>query len=115
MSGKQAVLAVLITAVSILAASAAAQDEKNEVNGIGGRTFISPQGVQGPNAPTINALVRFGNGLTFELLAQISWVPRSKPSRWKCLLFSILMRTCSPVATLFPPTTHRFLSLPRSA
>ena len=67
MSGKQAVLAVLITAVSILAASAAAQDEKNELTGIIGRTFISDQGIHGPNAPTINPFVRSGKGLTFEV------------------------------------------------
>jgi len=67
MSGKQAVLAVLITAVSILAASAAAQDEKNEITGIIGRTFISDQGIHGPNAPTINPFVRSGKGLTFEV------------------------------------------------
>jgi hypothetical protein len=67
MSGKQAVLAVLIMVVSILAAPAAAQDEKNEITGIIGRTFISDQGIRGPNAPTINPFVRSGKGLTFEV------------------------------------------------
>lgn len=64
MSGKQALLAVLIMAVSTLAA---AQDEKNEITGIIGRTFISDQGIHGPNAPTINPFVRSGKGLTFEV------------------------------------------------
>jgi hypothetical protein len=68
MSGKQAVLAVLIMGVSILAASAAAQDdEKNELTGAIGRIFISDQGIHGPNAPTINPFVRSGKGLTFEV------------------------------------------------
>jgi hypothetical protein len=67
MSGKQAILSVLIMTVSILAASGAAQDEKNELTGIIGRTFISDQGIHGPNAPTINPFVRSGKGLTFEV------------------------------------------------
>jgi hypothetical protein len=67
MSGKQAVLAVLIMGVSILVASGAAQDEKNELTGMLGRIFISDQGIHGPNAPTINPFVRSGKGLTFEV------------------------------------------------
>lgn len=67
MSGKEAVLAVLILGVSILSASAAAQDEKNELTGMLGRIFISDQGIHGPNAPTINPFVRSGKGLTFEI------------------------------------------------
>jgi hypothetical protein len=67
MSGKQAVLAVLILGVSILSASAAAQDEKNELTGMLGRIFISDQGIHGANAPTINPFVRSGKGLTFEV------------------------------------------------
>jgi len=67
MSGKQAVLAVLLMGISVLGASAAAQDEKNEVTGILGRIFISDQGIHGPNAPTINPFVRSGKGLTFEV------------------------------------------------
>jgi hypothetical protein len=47
--------------------AAAAQDEKNELTGVIGRIFISDQGIQGPNAPTINPLVRSGKGLTFEV------------------------------------------------
>jgi len=67
MSGKQAVLAVLIVAVCILGASAAAQDEKNELTGVVGRIFISDQGITGPNAPTVNPFVRSGHGFTFEV------------------------------------------------
>jgi len=63
---KQTVLAVLIMGMSILAASAAAQDEKNELTGMLGRIFISDQGIQGPNTPTVNPFVRSGKGLTFE-------------------------------------------------
>jgi hypothetical protein len=51
----------------ILGRSAAAQDEKNELTGILGRIFISDQGIQGPNAPTVNPFVRSGKGLTFEI------------------------------------------------
>jgi hypothetical protein len=51
----------------ILGRSAAAQDEKNELTGILGRTIISDQGIHGPNAPTINPFVRSGKGLTFEI------------------------------------------------
>ena len=67
MSGKQAVFAVLIMGMSILAASAAAQDEKNELTGMIGRIFISDQGIHGPDAPTVNPFVRSGHGLTFEV------------------------------------------------
>ncbi len=67
MSGKKAVIAVLAVTMSILGAFASAQDEKNEVTGMIGRIFISDQGIQGPNAPTVNPFVRSGNGLTFEV------------------------------------------------
>ena len=67
MSGKQAVLAVLVVGMCILGRSAAAQDEKNEVTGMLGRIFISDQGIHGPNAPTVNPFVRSGKGLTFEI------------------------------------------------
>jgi hypothetical protein len=67
MSGKQAVIAVLAVTMSILGASASAQEEKNEVTGMIGRIFISDQGIHGPNAPTINPFVRSGHGLTFEV------------------------------------------------
>jgi hypothetical protein len=67
MSGKQAVLAVLAVMVSILSASSEAQDEKNEITGIIGRTIISDQGIHGPNAPALNPFVRSGKGVTFEI------------------------------------------------
>lgn len=67
MSGKTAVLAVLMLGMCILGGSAAAQDEKNELTGMLGRIFISDQGIHGPNAPTINPFVRSGKGLTFEV------------------------------------------------
>jgi len=62
MFGKRFWIAVLL--VSLVAASAAAQDEKNEVGGMIGRTFISNQGIKG--APFINSVISFGNGLSFE-------------------------------------------------
>jgi hypothetical protein len=51
--------------MSILGASASAQDEKNELTGMIGRTFISDQGIQG--ATYFNPFVRSGKGLTFEV------------------------------------------------
>jgi len=67
MSGKPAAVAVLVVMISILGGFAAAQDEKNELTGILGRTFISDQGVHGPNTPIINPFVRSGKGFTFEI------------------------------------------------
>jgi hypothetical protein len=64
MSGKQAVIAVL-TLMCILGASAAAQDEKNELTGVLGRIFISDQGIRGATYP--NPFIRSGKGLTFEV------------------------------------------------
>jgi hypothetical protein len=58
MFGKRLGVAVLIV-VTMLAASAVAQDEKNEVGGILGRTFISNQGITGGALPkTIIAAFR---------------------------------------------------------
>jgi hypothetical protein len=51
--------------VCFLGATAAAQDEKNELTGILGRTFISDEGIQG--ATYFNPFVRSGKGLTFEV------------------------------------------------
>ena len=63
MFGKRLGVAVL-AAVTMLAASAVAQDDKNEVGGLLGRTFISNQGItSGPEAGTV---IAFGKGLTFE-------------------------------------------------
>jgi hypothetical protein len=65
MSGKQAVIAVLAVTTLFLGASAAAQDELNQLTGIIGRTFISDQGIPGAIAP--NNMIRSGKGLTFEI------------------------------------------------
>jgi len=64
MSGRQ-VVAVLAMTIPLLVASARAQDEKNELTGILGRTFISDQGIAG--ATYFNPFVRSGKGLTFEV------------------------------------------------
>jgi len=63
MSGKRLCLAVL-TVATILSISAVAQDEKNEVGGLLGRTFISDQGIQ--NATYFDPIIHTGKGLTFE-------------------------------------------------
>jgi hypothetical protein len=62
MSGKRLWIAVL-TVITMLAASAVAQDEKNELGGTLGRTFISNQGIK--NATFPNPIIAFGNGLSF--------------------------------------------------
>ena len=54
----------IVVLVPILVANAAPQ-EKNELTGIIGRTFISDQGVKGTTAVDPN--VHFGNGLSFEV------------------------------------------------
>jgi hypothetical protein len=53
---------VVVLMATILGASAAAQDEKNEVGGTIGRIFISTQGIQG--ATYANPAISFGRGLT---------------------------------------------------
>ena len=65
MSGKQAILAVLVVGISILGASAAAQDEKNELTGVVGRIFISDQDI--PGATYFDPFVRSGEGISFEV------------------------------------------------
>lgn len=62
---RRPVAAVLAMTISLLAYSARAQDEKNELTGILGRTFISDQGVAG--ATYFNPFVRSGKGFTFEV------------------------------------------------
>jgi opacity protein-like surface antigen len=62
MLGKRLWIAVL-TLVTLLAATMAAQDEKNELGGIIGRTFISDQGIK---LPIPDNQIAFGKGLTFE-------------------------------------------------
>jgi hypothetical protein len=64
MSGKKLWLGVLAV-VTTLAVSSAAQDEKNELTGMIGRTIISDQGIQGANY--FNPFVRSGKGLSFEV------------------------------------------------
>ena len=59
MSGKRAWSGVLI--VLALAASLAAQDEKNELGGSVGRTFLGTQGIQGATFSDPN--LRFGRGI----------------------------------------------------
>ncbi len=48
----------------VLAASAGAQNEKNEIGGILGRTFISDQGIKG--ATYFDPIIHSGKGLTVE-------------------------------------------------
>jgi|SRR5579864_2438813 len=64
MSEKRLVVAVLAV-VGILAVSAAAQDENNEVFGLYGVTVISDQGIKG--AAFFNPFVRSGKGRSFEV------------------------------------------------
>jgi uncharacterized membrane protein len=63
MLGKRLWVAVL-TIVTMLVASAVAQDEKNEIGGILGRTFISNQGIK--SGAAANTIIAFGNGLSVE-------------------------------------------------
>jgi hypothetical protein len=65
MAGKLTIVAVLAVTMLSLCASAAGQDEKNQLTGVVGRTFISDQGVPGAIPP--NNVIRSGNGLTFEV------------------------------------------------
>ena len=65
MFGKRLWIAVL-TVVTTLAASAVAQDEKNEIGGTLGRTFISNQGIKGatfpnPNQVLLPGMLKVGN------------------------------------------------------
>jgi hypothetical protein len=64
MSGKRFWIAVLCVA-GLLAVSAAAQDEKNELGGILGRTFISDQGIKG--ATFFDPVIHSGKGLSFDV------------------------------------------------
>jgi hypothetical protein len=63
MSGKQFWIAVLVV-VTLAAAMAVAQDEKNEISGVLGRDFISTQGIQG--ASFFDPNIRYGRGLSIE-------------------------------------------------
>jgi hypothetical protein len=53
----------MVLFIAVFLASAAAQDEKNEIGGAIGRVFISDQGIQ---APIPNPTIHSGKGLTFE-------------------------------------------------
>jgi hypothetical protein len=64
MSGKQPVMAVLAVVLTFLAASAAAQDEKNEISGVVGRSYSSKQAIQG--ATFFDPFIRYGRGLSVE-------------------------------------------------
>jgi len=55
--------AALLSVATIFAVSAVAQDEKNEIGGVLGRTFISDQGIQ--NATYFDPIIHSGKGLTF--------------------------------------------------
>jgi opacity protein-like surface antigen len=63
MSGKRLCVAI-VSVVTMLAASAFAQDEKNEIGGLLGRTFISDQGIKG--ATFFDPIIHSGKGLTVE-------------------------------------------------
>jgi hypothetical protein len=63
MSEKRWLLAALAV-FTILLASAVAQDEKNEVSGIIGRSYIAKQAIQG--ATFFDPFIRYGRGLTIE-------------------------------------------------
>jgi opacity protein-like surface antigen len=62
MSGKRLCIAVLLA--TMLAAFAVGQDEKNEIGGSLGRTFISDQGIQ--NATYFDPIIHHGKGLSVE-------------------------------------------------
>jgi hypothetical protein len=55
---------MVLALVSVLAVSAAAQNEKNEVSVVVGRDLISKQAIQGANF--FDPFIRYGNGLSFE-------------------------------------------------
>ena len=63
MSGKRLCVA-LLSVVMVLVASGMAQNEKNELGGILGRTFISNQGIKDATVPSV---IAFGKGLTFDV------------------------------------------------
>ncbi|HEY6339465.1 MAG TPA: outer membrane beta-barrel protein [Candidatus Sulfotelmatobacter sp.] len=66
-------LVAALAVLTILAASAAAQDEKNELDGSVGRIFVSDQGILNPPVP--DAVIRSGKGTSFEIdYARHIWV-----------------------------------------
>ncbi|MGO9083990.1 MAG: outer membrane protein [Candidatus Sulfotelmatobacter sp.] len=64
MSGKRLWIAVLFLVT--LAVSLAAQDEKNDLGGSIGRSFISTQALTQCTAPCFDPYIRYGKGLTIE-------------------------------------------------
>jgi hypothetical protein len=68
---KRCLTAVLLAITSVAANRAFAQrneftgEQKNEVSGLLGRTFVSNQGITG--STSFDNLLRFGNGLSFEI------------------------------------------------
>jgi hypothetical protein len=64
MLGKRLWIAVLTVVTMLTASAGVAQDEKNEVGGTIGRTFISNQGITNATYPPI---ISYGKGLSFEI------------------------------------------------
>ena len=85
MSWKQLWVAALAV-VAVVSSRATAQNEKNQLTGIVGRTSISNEGIKG--ATFSNPFVRFGNGLTFEVnYSRYSWAAEpSGTSSVMCLV-----------------------------
>jgi opacity protein-like surface antigen len=63
MSAKRLLVTILL-GVTMLGASALAQDERNEIGGLIGRTFISDQGIKG--ATFFDPIIHSGKGLTLQ-------------------------------------------------
>ncbi len=61
---ERGLFAAILAAVCLFAGLAVAQDEKNEVSAVVGRTFLSKQAIQG--ASFFDPFIRFGDGLSFE-------------------------------------------------
>lgn len=74
MSGKQFWIAVL-AAVIALGVFACAQDEKNQLSGLIGRTWVSNQGIQCGGC--VNPNIEFGKGITIEANYSrlLKWTP----------------------------------------
>ena len=64
MSLKQLIVGVLMAVCTLVTHAPAQKNEKNELSGLLGRTFISDQGIIGGTFFDNN--VHFGSGLTFE-------------------------------------------------
>lgn len=64
MSGRQLCIGLMLCA-TLLVASAVAQDEKNELGGVFGRTLISDQGIK--NATFFDPIIHSGAGYSFEV------------------------------------------------